>query len=521
MDSDDAHEITHAAVIAPLLVVLFIAWLVRLQRRKPELTHIPSIRFSPFPFPYIEALRSLYDAGRVLQEGYQTGFPAFKFAQFTRWTVVITYAELVEELRKAPEEQLSSHDAGIATDQLSLAGIFTEPNHIAFLSTQLTRNLSLVFPELREEMLAAFSDVIRTPDSVSGVLHSHTALPGPRLTIINIEWSISAVDGMTEIISRVCNRGIVGPETFQSLPVPNAYTSSSTPKSNSDGSYPNVQGKLRYAHLPKALQHSYVYSIHPQHDILSLLISDSPPDLHASRSITHTILALNLQAIPSTSLTFTHALYHLATSDAHTVVQPMREEIEAVLRQEGWTLHALEHMRRVDSFLKESMRVSGLHARTYKHARYMLSLFRDNAKQKLNTVTMHRKSDTHYTFSDGTHLPSGTHLGAATLPTHLDATRYPSPDVFDSTRFLRSEGVAPRYQLATTSADFLAWGHGRAACPGRFFAAVVMKMMLAHVVLRYDVRLSGDAEARRPRDVWVGLERLPDLDAEVQFRQRR
>jgi cytochrome P450 len=36
--------------------------------------------------------------------------------------------------------------------------------------------------------------------------------------------------------------------------------------------------------------------------------------------------------------------------------------------------------------------------------------------------------------------------------------------------------------LVTTSEAFLAFGHGRHACPGRFFAAQEMKLMLAYVL---------------------------------------
>lgn len=177
----------------------------------------------------------------------------------------------------------------------------------------------------------------------------------------------------------------------------------------------------------------------------------------------------------------------------------MREEAEAAVRRAGWTLSALERMRRVDSFLKESMRLSGLHA-----------------------LTMLRKSRTHYTFSDGTHVPQGTVLAAACTATHLDPSKYPSPKTFDALRFVRGSGeAASRYQLSTTSPDFLAWGYGRTACPGRFVAAAQMKMLLAHLVLHYDIRLEDGAGDVRPRDCWVESERLPDLGAQLMLRKRR
>ncbi|KAF5385143.1 hypothetical protein D9615_001366 [Tricholomella constricta] len=491
MDSEDNYEVTHSTVIIPLVLIVFIASLVQIQRRQADLSHIPTIGPSSFPFYYIGAIRFFFNATWALQEGYhRSGLAAFKVAQLTRWIVVITGSELIEELRKLPEDALSYSDATIKADQLTLTGILTDPSHVALLSTQLTRTLPLVFPELRDEMVAAFSDaILKEPTS---------------------EWTaVSAVNGMTEIISRVCNRVIVGPQTCREPEFSALNKQFIRDKTKYLGILPTPQYIGLRAHA-KRIRQLLDFKVkrrrqklessdsEHRHDLLSLLVAKSSGP-HASRDITHSILALNLQAVPTTSLTFTHALYHLASASSSDVVQPMRDEIEAVLRQEGWTLNALERMRKVDSFLKESMRISGLHA-----------------------LTMQCISRTDYTFSDGTHVPARTHLAVACGPMHLDPAKYTSPQTFDATRFVRGSGEgASRYQLATTTADFLAWGHGRAGCPGRFFAAVLMKLMLAHMVLQYDVRFGDGAGGARPRDCWVGPERFPDLSAEVMFRRRR
>lgn len=55
---------------------------------------------------------------------------------------------------------------------------------------------------------------------------------------------------------------------------------------------------------------------------------------------------------------FTHALYFLAANPQY--LQPLRDEADAVVRREGWSKAALGHMRRVDSFLKETQRHTGL-----------------------------------------------------------------------------------------------------------------------------------------------------------------
>lgn len=108
----------------------------------------------------------------------------------------------------------------------------------------------------------------------------------------------------------------------------------------------------------------------------------------------------------------------------------------------------------------------------------------------------------------------------------MDAAIYSSPDMFDGFRFSKlheqqygddSSMNGMPFQLVTTTADYLVWGYGRHACPGRFFAAVVVKMMLAYVVLHYDVRFQ---DGTRPKDVIVGTNYLPDPDAKILFRKR-
>jgi hypothetical protein len=51
-------------------------------------------------------------------------------------------------------------------------------------------------------------------------------------------------------------------------------------------------------------------------------------------------------------------LYDLAVHPEY--VKEMREEADAVIEEHGWTKAAMQKMRKIDSFLKESQRVNGL-----------------------------------------------------------------------------------------------------------------------------------------------------------------
>ena len=52
-----------------------------------------------------------------------------------------------------------------------------------------------------------------------------------------------------------------------------------------------------------------------------------------------------------------HALYYLATFPEY--MQPLWEEVEKVVKSEGWTKAGLlDQMHRLDSFIKESQRLN-------------------------------------------------------------------------------------------------------------------------------------------------------------------
>lgn len=63
---------------------------------------------------------------------------------------------------------------------------------------------------------------------------------------------------------------------------------------------------------------------------------------------------------PHTSLlqTFMHTFYYLAANTKFADV--LREEVDEILQREGWTKKAMDEMVRVDSFVKESQRLSPL-----------------------------------------------------------------------------------------------------------------------------------------------------------------
>ena len=52
------------------------------------------------------------------------------------------------------------------------------------------------------------------------------------------------------------------------------------------------------------------------------------------------------------------ALYRLLSNPE--CIEPLRQEVETVVAEEGWTKAGMDKMYKVDSFLRETLRVDGL-----------------------------------------------------------------------------------------------------------------------------------------------------------------
>ena len=45
-------------------------------------------------------------------------------------------------------------------------------------------------------------------------------------------------------------------------------------------------------------------------------------------------------------------------------MEPLREEVDAVIREEGWTKAGIDKMCKIDSFIRETQRVDGFTIRS-------------------------------------------------------------------------------------------------------------------------------------------------------------
>jgi hypothetical protein len=167
----------------------------------------------------------------------------------------------------------------------------------------------------------------------------------------------------------------------------------------------------------------------------------------------------------------THVLLSIATHTSY--IEPLREEIEGIVETEGWTKYAIERMRKLDSFVKESQRLYGGDAGKLQFIYLTSSLFIPS------TAMIVRLSMNDFTFSDGTFIPRGTNMAVTGRAINQDEVLvllrlpdgfrsdsfqqryYPNPHEFQGFRFADKDPL--RWQMTSLNSEFMTYGIGRHA----------------------------------------------------------
>jgi len=123
------------------------------------------------------------------------------------------------------------------------------------------------------------------------------------------------------------------------------------------------------------------------------------------------------------------------------------------------------------------------------------------------------------TLSNGIFLPRGTQIG---IPTrlHFDQNAYSDPEKFDGYRYVKMADDPQKEKFrhsVSTSPEHMGFGHGKHACPGRFFAANETKIALCHILMKYDFKL---AEGSKPTVLKMGWVLSSDPMAQLMVKRR-
>ncbi|MCJ1243267.1 hypothetical protein MMC30_000464 [Trapelia coarctata] len=225
-------------------------------------------------------------------------------------------------------------------------------------------------------------------------------------------------------------------------------------------------------------------------------VDENAPSEYNDRDVALQLANIVFGAIHTTSQLLVHSLYEIATRPEY--VAPLREEVnECLAKHGGWNKDALEAMHKLDSFVRESQRWNPLDA-----------------------GSMARRAQEAFTFSNGLRIPAGTWIFAPNSPVLIDPKNYPSPEKFDGFRYsrLREEpGQSRNFTLVSSSSKNLQFGDGRHGCPGRHMAADEIRLMLAHILINYDVAIEGHGP--RPPNLILGKFIFPNLGARIMLKR--
>ncbi|KAE8377154.1 cytochrome P450 [Aspergillus bertholletiae] len=208
-----------------------------------------------------------------------------------------------------------------------------------------------------------------------------------------------------------------------------------------------------------------------------------------------------LALLPTDNLwtTCTNVLLDLLSSESeHAYLQAIREEAKTVFasgKESGQPVsHGLHH---IDSAIRESLRMNSLSPR---------SLHRQVVRR--GGVVL----------PDGQTVPPGTWLCVLSGNLQRDDDFYDDAQTYKPFRFvskLAEAGSDKAPLLPLTNEKYLTFGYGRHACPGRWFSFQIMKIVIAYLVINYDI----EPLEKRPDNIVFADLNIPHLSHVIRVKR--
>lgn len=158
---------------------------------------------------------------------------------------------------------------------------------------------------------------------------------------------------------------------------------------------------------------------------------------------------------------------------------------------------ALYDMKLLDSVMKESQRMN-----------------------PLGIIGFSRMTLKGINLPDGTYVPPRTFMEAPIEAIHRDPNVYENADTFDPYRFYnmrQRDEDSGKHQFVTLGTGVMSFGIGRHACPGRFFAANEIKLIVVSILRKYDL----EQKEKGPRypNISHGFNNSADTSRELMFKR--
>ncbi|POS76226.1 cytochrome P450 [Diaporthe helianthi] len=420
--------------------------------------------------------------------------------------------------------------------------ILEEPYQEHVVHRSLARHLAALIPGLDKQVRACVDDVYGTDDKEWRTVNIWDSLMAliPRVTNLmfvgqelcgNKEY-IDNMLNFTEDVTRDLMTFPMVPTIIKPIVGPLAGLASKYHyRKTAKHSVPLIKQRLRDMAAKESGDPAY-RDWKPPNDYITWTISVATAEGRTDEldpvRISQRLLPLNFAAIHTTAITMLHAFLDILAHDRDQhILDSLREEVVRVLEGEEprgeWTKTKLSRLHRTDSAIRESMRVNAM-------AQTMLIRKVVAPSGVTNETT-------------GQHFSRGTILSCPIWCTQHDEDIFGrGADSYDAFRYsrLREEyeagGAAAaaasdlgdnkkdaeaglrvaKMGMVTTSPENFGFGHGRHACPGRFFVAHELKMLVAYLLLNYDLKPLDE----RPPPSCIGRTMIPPTKSTMELKRK-
>ncbi|KAF2198223.1 cytochrome P450 monooxygenase-like protein [Delitschia confertaspora ATCC 74209] len=450
------------------------------------------------------------NASAVLNQGYSkfTTQP-WKFARADTDMLVLP-PKYVEELRSLPAGVASptvAHAFNLSGGHTNMNIILKNNLHFRTLQEKLTPNLSKLTRPMQEELNFAVDNELPECDD------DWVAIK-PYYTILRLVSRISARiflglpycrnEEWLEISTEFTENVFVSLVVLRLFPrflhpviswiLPSTWIGANYIRRAKRLLVPEI--KRRQAE-PASLKSS---SSKREENLLDWMIDLGTQTETAPKDLAHLEVVMSLASIHTSQMNAVHVLYDLASLPGY--IEVLREEIRQVIKEDGpwmqWDKTSFYKLKKLDSFMRESQRMN-----------------------PPSLLSYHRVMLQPHVLSDGTLLPKNAHIAMPVNAIQNHPSITPNPEKFDPLRYYKlrqREGEGHLHQFATTEPNILNFGHGKWACPGRFFASLEIKNILVRLIMDYDWKLP-EGEGR-PKNLTAHEFIFPNQKATLHMKRR-
>ncbi|KAJ5540465.1 cytochrome P450 [Penicillium frequentans] len=417
-----------------------------------------------------------------------------------RWIIVVTHPAVLKQIKNADERHLSMQAAADERNSMSYLlsnCIHENPLHVAIIQRKMRHRLLELIPD----MLIRLDEILKRHITVGAdwvtIETSHLVLECISITTNRVlvgeelsgdkEWldlseklslAISEAGLLVDLTPRCFKQAVA----WYLLPsgIWNAYLSKLS------GVFEEREKRM----------HDYDTGLaeRPKDAIQWILEAAGPSSLY---NLCMYILYIQFSSIHTSAASLMNALFDLACHRESQI--PIQREIAQVLELKGgWNKQALSNLKSVDSSLRESQRL-----------------------HPVTTATMMRKALQPLFLADGTFLSKGQWVVVPAWAINRSTEIHTDAHTFKALRSLESSQTDRESPVdAYVPGDgFLSFGLGRHACPGRWFAASELKLILAFILAQYDFKLPSDT-INRPMNNFRFFSCVPDGTQRLVFRAR-